>query len=496
MDLTSFPLVAPGPEGAAVQRIIQSRLTLEAEGEEIRRSAVWFSSLNFLHRVFDHFPLGSLVVDGFENREADRGTRSRSRSVETDYVYYTLAVNVLARGEEGFADLGQRWNEFGERAPLRTLPFEGLSAAMKTLLEDDFRSKEFRPLRDAFSNFVHQRAVTSIERRLGCPHDLPGKQTAAILGCSLAGVRQLLKSRGLTGNVGRVDRKGASKVSVQTGSLFRALRRRMAAITLPKAAELTGIPKRTLLELYGAGILPAEYGPLTDGRTNIGVHPAVVTALLRAWPEASKKTRSESWANELAIRLQAAQRGRSEEDDTRAFEESLPSPPLESGAVGASEGIQAGVPLAQAAIRLGVTMDVVRVLEQAALLSVEKGTVYGLDRFLTDYLWDLDAAIALRKSLKSLELWVRRGRITPALAIGVRRLFRRSDIERVSSDACTVPQAALMLGCDEQKVRSLLARHELQPISGPLVDEGKEHLVSRSEVRRMASEQHNDSGKH
>ncbi|MHB8927667.1 MAG: hypothetical protein ACYC9Q_08425 [Bacillota bacterium] len=286
--------------------------------------------------------------------------------------------------------------------------------------------------------------------------------------------------------MGRVDGKGASKVSIQTGSLFRALRRRMAAVTLSKAAEYTGIPKRTLLELYSAGILPAEYGPLTDGRTTIGVHPAVVTALLRAWPEASRKTRSESWANALAIRLQAAQRGRSEEDDTRAFEDSLLATALETGAVGVPEGIQAGVPLAQAAVRLGVTLDVVQVLARGGLVSVEGGVAYGLDRFLTDYLWDLDAAIVLRKSLKSLELWVRRGRITPAMAMGARMLFRRSDIERVSSDACTVPEAAAVLGCDEQKVRSLMVRRELHPVSGPWVDQSKEHLLNRAEVSGVA----------
>ncbi|MHB8927666.1 MAG: hypothetical protein ACYC9Q_08420 [Bacillota bacterium] len=119
MALTDFPLVAPGTEGAAAQRIIQNRLTMEAQGEEIRRSAVWFNSFNFLHRVFDNFPLGSLAVDGFENREADKGTRSRSRSIETDYVYCTLAVNVLAGGKKSLpTSAGAGTNSASER------PFE------------------------------------------------------------------------------------------------------------------------------------------------------------------------------------------------------------------------------------------------------------------------------------------------------------------------------------------------------------------------------------
>ncbi len=490
LAFVEIPAVHPGREGLSAQEAIQSRLTDKGEDEQLRRSAVWFSHLNSLQRVLDLFPPGSLAVDGLENRLLPGSGQSRSRAIENDYVSYTLAVNIVARGVDGFRALGERWEGGNDAHSPRRLPFENLYSAIEFMFRTDTYSRRITGLRAPFRAYVQQQALALRgERLLRFPPVLSGKQAARILGCSRAGVSQLIRRRALDGYLGPIDRKGIYTMLVETGSILRALRRRAAAIPLSKAADLAGIPFRALYELYLAGIVPAEYGPMSDGQRTIGIYPALVPALINAKSQIVEGHQSADWFDELREALQQALRGPQKDGYEDVFVEEPPDFDARDRTLGEPSGEEDGIPLVSAARRLGVTTDVIHILHQAGLLDLSGDVVHGVRRFLKNYYWDLEAAIALQVSPAALERWVEQGRISPVLYVGPRALYSRAVLYSVSR-WCSVPRAARMIGCSENKVRSWIARGELRPVSGPRVNGSKRTHLLRSDIRALRLKMH------
>lgn len=479
-DLTALGPIPAGPEGLAAQRIIQSRLTERAANETVPRSANWFAGLSFFHRVFDQFPPGSLTVDGLTVKELT-GVRGRSRPVEVDHVYYTLAVQALAHGDKAFAEVDKLWLASLNRAHVpEPFPLETLSVVIDMILHSYLRSPT-EELRASYRAFNREKGEALRGKQLlRLPPEVTGPRAAGILECSTSGIKLLIKRGLLAGYVGPINGAGRAKVFVETGSLLRALRRRMHAISLAKAADMAGIPYRKLYEYYAAGILPAEYGPHTDGHSAVGVPPSIVPVLIQERPLILAQQQPAGWLDELRAQLHAAA-GRGDAGDPVLFEALEPGPTASRDGQESDGGGSSGLSLGQAASRLGVTVGVVKTLGQEKLLSIQKGIVFGVDRFLDDYYWDIEAAIEVRQSLSSLDRWVRQGRITPVLSIGQRALFRKADLIKISR-AYSVPKAAEVLGCPPQKIRGLIARGELEPVSGPGVDGAKEFLLLESDV--------------